>query len=78
MQNCNSKFKIDIKKRAYLYALNAIKFFDSLPKHDLSSHVIGNQLLRSTTSIGANAIEAQAASSEKEFTTFPNHSLKFV
>ena len=78
VQNYNSKFKIDIKKRVYLYALEIIKFIDQLPKNDLSVHVIANQLLRSATSIGANIIEAQASSSKKEFTNFLNHSLKFV
>jgi len=78
MQNCNSKFKIDIKKRAFLYALQTIKFVDQLNSRDLSVQVIARQLLRSGTSIGANIIEAQASSSRKEFTNFLNHSLKFV
>ena len=76
VQNCNSKFKKDIKKRAYLHALDVIKFIDQLPKNDLSVRVIAIQLLRSATSIGANIIEAQAASSKKDFTNFLNHSLK--
>jgi len=76
MKNYNSKFKIDIKKRTYLYALNIIKFLDQLSKNDLSCEVIGKQLLRSATSIGANIVEAQAASSKKDFTNFLNHSLK--
>jgi len=76
MKNYNSKFKIDIKKRTYLYALNIIKFLDQLSKNDLSCEVIGKQLLRSATSIGANMVEAQAASSKKDFTNFLNHSLK--
>ena len=76
MQNCNSKFKIDIKRRAYAYALDTIRFVDQLTRDDLSVRVIANQLLRSATSIGANIIEAQAASSKKEFTNFLNHSLK--
>jgi len=33
-------------------------------------------LLRSATSIGANIIEAQAASSRKDFKNFLNHALK--
>ena len=76
MQNCNSKFKIDIKQRAFLYALDLIKFMDQLNKHDLSVQVIARQLLRSGTSIGANIIEAQASSSRKEFANFLNYSLK--
>ena len=76
MKNYNSKFKIDIKKRAYLYALNIIKLLDQLAKNDLSCQIIGKQLLRSATSIGANIVEAQAASSKRDFTNFLNHYLK--
>jgi four helix bundle protein len=76
VQNCNSKFKVDIKKRAYSYALGLLKFVDHLNKADLSVQVIARQLLRSGTSIGANIIEAQAAGSRREFTNFMTHSLK--
>jgi len=76
VQNHNSKFKIDIKKRTFLYALQTIKFVDQLNSRDLSVQVIARQLLRSGTSIGANIIEAQASSSKREFTNFLNHSLK--
>jgi four helix bundle protein len=54
----------DLKKRSYIYALDAIKLLEGLPK-DYISQTIGKQLLRSATSIGANIVEAQAASSKK-------------
>jgi four helix bundle protein len=76
VQNYNSKFKIEIKQRAYFYALDIIKYLDRLNKSDLSVRVLAQQLLRSATSIGANIIEAQAASSKKEFTNYLHHSLK--
>jgi four helix bundle protein len=76
MQSCSSKFKIDIKRRAFSYALEIIKFIDRLNKSDLSVQVIARQLMRSATSVGANIIEAQASSSKREFTNFINHSLK--
>jgi len=63
MQKYNSKLKVDIRKRAYLYALDIIKFIDQLTKNDMSCQVISKQLLRSATSIGANIVEAQASSS---------------
>ena len=66
---------IPVKKRAYLYALKVIKFIDKLP-NDQSCKVMGHQLLRSATSIGANLIEAQASSSKKDFINFFHHSLK--
>jgi len=75
MQNDNAKFKDKFKKRLYNFVLRLIKFIDSLPKNEISG-IIGNQLLRSGTSILANYIEAKAASSRKDFTNFFNHSLK--
>lgn len=75
MQNQNSKFKIKLKDRAYQYSVRTIKFLDALPK-DNSTRIISQQLLRASTSIGANIIEAQASSSKKDFTNFFNHSLK--
>jgi four helix bundle protein len=65
----------DLKKRAYIYALDVIKFLEGLPK-DYITQTIGKQLLRSATSIGANIVEAQAASSKKDFANFYRHSLK--
>lgn len=76
MQNNNSKFKVDLKKRVYLYSLDIIKFIDSLNNKDLTIQIISKQLLRSATSIGANIIEAQAGSSKKDFTNFFNYALK--
>lgn len=72
MQNGKLKIKTEFKNRVYKFALEAIKFIDNLPP-DKSSDVIGKQLLISVTSIGANIIEASAASSKKDFTNFFNH-----
>jgi len=52
-----------------------IQFIDSLP-NNRTSKIIGDQLLRSGSSIGANYFEARAASSKNDFTNFFNHSLK--
>jgi len=76
VQEYNIKSQTDIKKRAYLYALNIIKFLDTLNKTDLTATIIAKQLLRSATSIGANIIEAQAGSSKKDFTNFFSYALK--
>ena len=75
MQNDKSKFKKDFKKRLYNLTLKLIEFLDNLPKDNVSTR-IGDQLLRSGTSIIANYIEGQAASSKKDFTNFFNTSLK--
>jgi len=67
---------MEVKQRAYLYALEIIKFIDSMDKKDFATGIIARQLIRSATSIGANIIEAQAGSSKKDFTNFFSHSLK--
>ena len=64
-----------MKYRAYKYSIEIIEFLDTLGK-DLSSEVIIKQLLRSATSVGANIVEAQAASSKKDFAKFFAYSLK--
>lgn len=75
-QNYNAKLKSkDVKVRSYLLSLDAIKFVNQLPdKRAFWS--IGDQLLRSITSIGANMIEAQAASSRRDFIKFYEIALK--
>ena len=75
MQNDNSKFKNEFKRRLYKWTLRLIKFVDQLPK-DYSGDVIGKQLLRSGTSILANYIEAASASSKRDFINFFTHALK--
>jgi four helix bundle protein len=75
MEKNNSKFKIEFKKRCYVWVIKLIRILDTLPK-DQTSSVISKQLLRSGTSIAANYIEAQSASSRKDFTNFLTHALK--
>lgn len=69
------KFKNEFKKRLYRWVLRLIKFIDKLPK-DSVSNVLGRQLLRSGTSILSNYIEANSASSKKDFINFFTYSLK--
>ena len=68
--------KPELKKRAYLYALEIIRFIDTLDKKDFSVQVIAKQILRSATSIGANIIEAQAGHTKRDFTNFFGYALK--
>jgi len=75
MENDKLKFKNEFKQRLYKFTLSLIKFIDSLPK-GVVSEVIGKQLLRSGTSILANYIEANSASSKKDFINFFTYSLK--
>lgn len=71
-----SKFKMQFKSRIYKWVLSLIKILDTLYKKDFVSETIGKQLLRSGTSILANYVEANSASSKKDFINFFTHSLK--
>ncbi|MEI8344329.1 MAG: four helix bundle protein [Candidatus Moraniibacteriota bacterium] len=75
MENDKAKFKNEFKKRLYNFVLRLIKFIDTLPKSSVND-IMGKQLLRSGTSILANYVEANSASSKKDFINFFTHSLK--
>jgi len=75
MENDNVKFKNEFKKRLYNWVLRLIKFIDKLHK-DSVCMVMGNQLLRSGTSILANYIEASSSSSKRDFINFFTYALK--
>jgi len=65
------KFKV----RLYNWVLRLIKFIDYLTRRPVNE-IIGRQLLRSGTSVVANYIEANSASSRKDYTNYFTHSLK--
>jgi four helix bundle protein len=75
VENDKAKFKNEFKKRLYVWVLRLIKFIERLPK-TMVSETMGRQLLRSGTSILANYVEANSASSKKDFINFFTHSLK--
>ena len=54
------------KQRTRSYALRVIRLVQALPK-DLVSHRLGDQLLRSGTSVGANYRAAARAKSRADF-----------
>jgi four helix bundle protein len=56
----------DLKQRTKQFALDTIKFVEGLPK-DETSRVLGRQLLRSGTSVGANYRAAKRAKSNADF-----------
>lgn len=58
----------DLKDRTREYALRVIRLFCALPR-TAEAQVIGRQLLRSGTSVGANYREAVRARSHAEYTT---------
>ena len=55
-----------LKARSKQFALRVIRLFDGLPSRD-AARVIGRQLLRSATSVGANYRAACRARTTKEF-----------
>lgn len=63
----NEEDKKDIVKRAYKFALRIIYLIRKLPKDPVSLAII-RQLIKSGTSIGANAEEATAGFSREDFT----------
>ena len=62
----NFEFRIAMQQRTKQFALRVIKLFQELPKTD-DAKIIGKQLFRSATSIGANYRAACRARSSKEF-----------
>jgi len=75
-QNQNSNIKSsDVKIRAYKFSLDIIFFVNELP-NKRGFWVIGDQLIRSATSIGANMIEAKSSSSKRDFIKFYEIALK--
>ncbi len=71
----NEEFKKKLITRAFNLARRVIALADKFP-NKRSALVIADQLIRAATSIGANIIEAQAASSRRDFVNFLNHALK--
>jgi four helix bundle protein len=71
----NVEFKKQLISKAFVLARKIISLVDKFP-NKRSAWIIADQLIRAATSIGANIIEAQAASSKRDFINFLNHALK--
>ena len=65
----------DLRKRTQEFALRIVKLVDALPRRPLGD-VLGRQLLKAGTSIGANYREALRASSRKHFVSIIEISLR--
>jgi four helix bundle protein len=69
MMNAEGKMqnrKVDLADRTKLYARRIIRLVSALPK-SVVAQVLGKQVLRSGTSVGANYREASRARSKAEF-----------
>ena len=71
----NEEFKKQLIARAFQFARKAMALVDKFP-NKRSAWIITDQLLRAAMSIGANIVEAQAASSKRDFINFLTHALK--
>lgn len=67
LQN-NKTYKYDLEERTERFSANIIELCKKLSKSLITSPMI-SQLIKSTTSIGANYREANGASSKKDFKT---------
>lgn len=64
--NADRTYRTDLTRRTLEFSIRLIALVDALPK-SRAADVIGRQLLRSGTSIGANYREAQRAESRDDF-----------
>jgi four helix bundle protein len=62
----NGKHDRDLAQRTKTFALRVIKMYSALPKETVAQ-VLGKQVLRSGTAVGANYREANRARSKAEF-----------
>jgi len=75
MQNENSKFKEEFLKRLIKFSIWTVKFAKKLQKEKILWPII-DQLIRSSTSIGANVMEAKSSSSRKDYIHYFEIALK--
>ncbi|MBL8089900.1 MAG: four helix bundle protein [Anaerolineales bacterium] len=61
-----NEVKNDLRERTTEFALRIVKLYQSLPK-STESQVLGKQVLRSGTSVGAQFRESQRAKSDADF-----------
>lgn len=62
----NEEMPYDLRERTKLFGLRVVRMFVALPKTE-EARVLGKQVLRSGTSVGANYREAHRARSKAEF-----------
>jgi len=73
MQNDKEKFKKEFIGRLIKFSLDVIRFSDlNLTKY----YSIKDQLIKCSTSIGANVVEAKSSSSKREYIKFFEIALK--
>jgi four helix bundle protein len=66
MKNDQQNEPVDLRVRTKQFAVRVIRLFGALPRR-VEAEVIGRQVLKSGTSVGANFREAHRARSDAEF-----------
>ncbi|MFC1727009.1 four helix bundle protein [Patescibacteria group bacterium] len=74
-QNDKSKFKKEFTRRLVRFSVRIIKFSNKLKEKKFYWTII-DQLIRSSTSIGANVVEAKSSSSKREYIRYFEIALK--
>ena len=69
---------LDLKPRTKAFALRVIRMYSELARNDTVAQILGKQVLRSGTSVGANYREASRARSKAEFVSKIGDCLKEV
>lgn len=69
MQNDREKFKQNFIERLIKFSINIVRFSQAI-KYDRKINPIIDQLIRSSTSIGANIVEAKVSSSKRDYINF--------
>jgi len=69
-------FKQELKNRAYKFSVNIILFIEEVTQTRKIYYSLVDQLLRSSTSIGANIVEAKSAGSRKDYIHYFEIALK--
>lgn len=59
----------EIQKRTFQFSLKVINYFQHLPR-SIVADILAKQLIRASSSIGANITEAQGSISRREFLQF--------
>src|SRR5208337_675644 len=68
----------DLKPRTKAFAIRVIRMYSKLPKSNTVAQVLGKQVLRSGTSVGANYREASRGRSKPEFISKVGDCLKEI
>ena len=68
----------DLKLRTKAFSLRIIRMYSKLPRNNAIAQVLGKQVLRSGTSVGANYREASRGRSRAEFVSKIGDSLREI